>query len=65
MSTSQGVNIMSFCKEYNAATANMLGNIVPVEITVYDVSRCLLRAVVAFDIDSALIHNRTGASQSH
>jgi large subunit ribosomal protein L11 len=30
-----GVNIMAFCKEYNALTANQVGNIVPVEITVY------------------------------
>lgn len=30
-----GVNIMAFCKEYNARTAPMAGNIIPVEITVY------------------------------
>ena len=30
-----GVNIMQFVKEYNARTANMLGEIVPVEITVF------------------------------
>ncbi len=30
-----GVNIMAFCKEYNARTASMAGNIIPVEITVY------------------------------
>ncbi|HEY66512.1 MAG TPA: 50S ribosomal protein L11 [Caldilineae bacterium] len=30
-----GVNIMAFCKEYNARTASMAGNIVPVEITIY------------------------------
>jgi large subunit ribosomal protein L11 len=30
-----GVNIMAFCKEYNARTANMTGSIIPVEITVY------------------------------
>ncbi len=30
-----GVNIMAFCKEYNARTANMAGSVVPVEITVY------------------------------
>lgn len=32
----RGVNIMAFCKEYNAATAKMAGEIVPVEITVYE-----------------------------
>lgn len=31
-----GVNIMGFCKEYNAKTANQAGYIVPVEISVYD-----------------------------
>jgi large subunit ribosomal protein L11 len=31
-----GVNIMGFCKEYNAKTANQAGFIVPVEITVFD-----------------------------
>jgi large subunit ribosomal protein L11 len=30
-----GVNIMQFVKEYNARTANMMGEIVPVEITVF------------------------------
>ncbi|KAF3321051.1 hypothetical protein FCM35_KLT14304 [Carex littledalei] len=31
-----GVNIMSFCKEYNARTADKPGYIIPVEITVFD-----------------------------
>ena len=31
----QGVNIMEFCKAYNERTASQVGNIVPVEITVY------------------------------
>ena len=31
-----GVNIMDFCKAYNAATESQRGNIVPVEITVYE-----------------------------
>lgn len=31
-----GVNIMGFCKEYNALTAAQTGTIVPVEITVYE-----------------------------
>jgi len=30
-----GLNIMAFCKDYNARTAHMAGSIVPVEITVY------------------------------
>ena len=32
----RGVNIMEFCKAYNAATENQRGNVVPVEITVYE-----------------------------
>jgi large subunit ribosomal protein L11 len=31
-----GVNIMGFVKEYNERTASMVGNIVPVEITVFE-----------------------------
>ncbi|MDR1851389.1 MAG: 50S ribosomal protein L11 [Propionibacteriaceae bacterium] len=31
-----GVNIMDFVKKYNAATESMRGNIVPVEITIYE-----------------------------
>jgi len=31
-----GVNIMQFCKEYNAKTQDKAGGIVPVEITVYE-----------------------------
>jgi len=31
-----GVNIMDFCKAYNAATESQRGNVVPVEITVYE-----------------------------
>lgn len=30
-----GINIMTFCKEYNARTASQAGQIVPVEITVF------------------------------
>ena len=31
-----GVNIMDFCKAYNAATENQRGQVIPVEITVYE-----------------------------
>jgi large subunit ribosomal protein L11 len=30
-----GVNIMGFCKEYNARTANQAGQVIPAEITIY------------------------------
>ena len=31
-----GVNIMEFCKQYNASTESQRGNVVPVEITIYE-----------------------------
>ncbi len=31
-----GVNIMDFCKAYNDATESQRGNVIPVEITVYE-----------------------------
>jgi large subunit ribosomal protein L11 len=31
-----GVNIMEFCKAYNAATQEKIGEVVPVEITVFE-----------------------------
>ena len=31
-----GVNIMEFCKQYNAETESQRGNVIPVEITVYE-----------------------------
>jgi len=30
-----GINLMQFCKEYNARTAAQVGNIVPAEVTIY------------------------------
>ena len=30
-----GINLMQFCKEYNARTANQMGNVVPAEITIF------------------------------
>jgi len=30
-----GINIMAFCKEYNARTQNRIGDIIPAEITVF------------------------------
>jgi len=32
----QGINIMEFCKQYNAATQDKKGQIIPAEITVYE-----------------------------
>jgi large subunit ribosomal protein L11 len=30
-----GINLMAFCKEYNARTSNRMGDIIPAQITVY------------------------------
>jgi len=30
-----GINLMGFCKEYNAKTSNRIGDIIPAEITIY------------------------------
>jgi large subunit ribosomal protein L11 len=30
-----GINLMAFCKEYNARTANRMGDIIPAEISIF------------------------------
>ncbi len=30
-----GINLMGFCKEYNARTANRIGEVIPAEITIF------------------------------
>jgi large subunit ribosomal protein L11 len=30
-----GINLMAFCKEYNARTSNRMGEVIPAEISVY------------------------------
>jgi large subunit ribosomal protein L11 len=30
-----GINLMKFCKEYNARTMGQVGNIIPAEVTIY------------------------------
>jgi large subunit ribosomal protein L11 len=30
-----GINLMAFCKEYNARTANRIGEVVPAEISIF------------------------------
>jgi large subunit ribosomal protein L11 len=31
-----GVNIMDFCKQYNEATQHQMGQVIPVELTIYE-----------------------------
>ena len=30
-----GINLMAFCKEYNARTANRVGDVIPAEVSIY------------------------------
>jgi large subunit ribosomal protein L11 len=30
-----GINLMQFCKEYNARTSNQVGQVIPAEVTIY------------------------------
>src|SRR3972149_3217632 len=30
-----GINLMGFCKEYNARTANRMGDVIPAEVSIY------------------------------
>lgn len=45
----KGVNIAAFCKDYNARTADKAGYIIPVEITVFDVSLSIGKTYFDFD----------------
>ena len=36
----QGINIMDFCKQFNAATKDMSGDVVPAVITIYEDRSC-------------------------
>jgi large subunit ribosomal protein L11 len=47
-----GINIMAFCKDYNARTAHMAGSIVPAEITIFQDNsfRFILKTSPATDL---------------
>lgn len=47
-----GINIMAFCKDYNARTAHMAGSIIPAEITVFQDNsfRFILKTPPATDL---------------
>ena len=47
-----GINLMQFCKAYNARTAAQAGNIVPAEITIYQDSsfECVLKSPPTADL---------------
>ena len=47
-----GINLMAFCKEYNARTSSMIGQIIPAELTIYTDSsfRFVLRTAPTADM---------------
>ena len=47
-----GINIMAFCKDYNARTAHLAGSIIPAEITVFQDNsfRFILKTPPATDL---------------
>ena len=53
-----GVNIMEFCKAYNAQTEGQRGNVVPVEITIYEDRSFtfILKTPPAAELILSLIH---------
>lgn len=57
----QGVNLMEFCKQFNAATADRRGQTVPVKVTVYQDKT--FSFVVKTTSTSELIKKRAGVSK--
>ena len=60
-----GINLMQFCKEYNAKTSNQVGQVVPVEVTVFQDSSFsfILKTPPATDLLKKAAGIRTGSSE--
>lgn len=59
-----GINLMQFCKEYNAKTSHMVGQVVPVEVTVYQDSsfKFILKTPPATDLLKKAAGIKSGSS---
>ncbi|GAB4282465.1 MAG: 50S ribosomal protein L11 [Candidatus Promineifilaceae bacterium] len=59
-----GINLMQFCKEYNAKTSHMVGQVVPVEVTVYQDSsfKFILKTPPAADLLKKAANIKSGSS---
>jgi len=59
-----GINIMAFCKDYNARTAHLAGSIIPAEITVFQDNsfRFILKTPPATDLLKKAAGVRKGSS---
>ena len=60
-----GINLMQFCKEYNAKTSNQVGQVVPVEVTVFQDSSFsfVLKTPPATDLLKKAAGIRSGSSE--
>lgn len=60
-----GINLMQFCKEYNAKTSNQVGQIVPVEVTVFQDGSFsfILKTPPAADLLKKAAGVRSGSSE--
>ena len=61
-----GINIMAFCKDYNARTAHQAGSIIPAEITVFQDNsfRFILKTPPATDLLKKAAGIEKGASEA-
>jgi large subunit ribosomal protein L11 len=61
-----GINIMAFCKDYNARTAHQAGSIIPAEITVFQDNsfRFILKTPPATDLLKKAAGIEKGASET-
>lgn len=60
-----GINLMQFCKEYNAKTSNQVGQVVPVEVTVFQDGSFsfILKTPPATDLLKKAANVRSGSSE--
>ncbi|MDX1415266.1 MAG: 50S ribosomal protein L11 [Candidatus Promineifilaceae bacterium] len=60
-----GINLMQFCKEYNAKTSNQVGQVVPVEVTVFQDGSFsfILKTPPAADLLKKAAGIRSGSSE--
>ena len=60
-----GINLMQFCKEYNAKTSNQVGQVVPVEVTVFQDSSFsfILKTPPAADLLKKAAGIRSGSAE--
>lgn len=62
-----GINLMQFCKEYNAKTSGQVGQVVPVEVTVFQDGSFtfVLKTSPAADLLKKAANIKTGSSESN